>query len=119
MLTSLWTMQSSGLTSKIPDNFQTLLVILRVPGTHLKYSDTSMSVMMWLLKWCTALLNQNREGFEHLLQLVCCTHLVLLSEYFGWIPGTPRILEVSEVVWEFRSNLELSIIQREEHRGQV
>jgi len=49
-----------------------------------------------------------------------CTYPILLSKYFRYILGTLRILEVSEVVWEFRSNLELeNHPEREEHRGQV
>src|SRR5882724_7161871 len=36
---------------------------------------------------------------------MCCAYLILLSEYFRCVPGNPRIPEVSEVVWEFRSNL--------------
>jgi len=39
--------------------------------------------------------NWSQEGFGCWLQLMCCTYLILLSEYFRCIPGTPRILEVS------------------------
>src|SRR5882724_12761621 len=69
---------------------------------------------------CTALLNWNLEGFRHWLQLMCCTHLILLSEYFRCVLGTPRIPEVLEVVWEFGSSSGTGASSREmEHRGQV
>ena len=45
-------------------------------------------------------------------------YLILVSENFGCILGTPRILEVSGEDWEFRSNLELEHHpERGEHRG--
>jgi len=71
-------------------------------------------------KQCTALLDQIWEGLWCWLQLAHCTYLILLSEYFRCVPGTLRIPEVSEMVWEFRSNLELEHSpEREDHRGQV
>ena len=53
------------------------------------------------------------------LQLMHCTYLVLLSEYFRCVPGTPRIPEVSEVVQESEVIWNWSIFQRGECRGQV
>jgi len=66
-----------------------------------------------IVEWCTALLNQNWEGFRCWLQLMCCTYLVLLSEYFRCILGTPRIPEVLGEVQEFRSKSGTGALSRE------
>jgi len=44
--------------------------------------------------------------FQHL-------DLILMSEYFGCIPGTPRILEVSGEVQEFRCESRTGALSRE------
>jgi len=71
------------------------------------------------VEWCTALLNQNQEGFRHWLQLMCCAYLVLLSKYFRCVLGTLRIPEVLEVVWELEVIQNWSFVQGGESRGQV
>jgi len=70
---------------------------------------------------CTALLNLELRAVRT-SGSACVLHLnlVLVSECFGCVLGTPRNPEVSEVVWEFRSNPELECSpERGEHRGQV
>jgi len=60
------------------------------------------------------------ERFGCWLQLVHCTHLILLSEYFGCVLGTPKILEVLGEVQEFGSKSRTGVLSRErECRGQV
>jgi len=44
---------------------------------------------------------------------MCCAYLVLLSKYFRCVLGTPRILEVLEVVREFRSKSRTGASSRE------
>jgi len=61
----------------------------------------------------TALLNWNQEGFRCWLQLMHCAHLVLLSEYFGCVPGTLRIPEVLGEVQEFGSESGTGVLSRE------
>ena len=51
---------------------------------------------------------------------MCCAHLVLLSEYFRCVPGTPRIPEVLEVVQEsevIQSSREGSVEVKNEARS--
>jgi len=40
-------------------------------------------------------------------------YLILVSKYFGCILGTPRIPEVSGVVWEFGSKSRTGVLSRE------
>src|SRR5882724_1205965 len=71
-------------------------------------------------KWCTAPLDQIQEGFGHWLQHMCCAYLILLSEYFRCVPGTPRIPEVLEVVQEsevIQSSREGSVEVKNEARS--
>ena len=60
---------------------------------------------------CSALLNLEPRGVSDVSFSSCTVpnYLILMSEYFRWVPRTPRILEVSEVVQEFGSKFRTGV----------
>jgi len=56
-----------------------------------------------LLVHCTTQPGAKRGSDVSFSSCIVPNYLVLMSEYFKCIPGTLRILEVSEAVWEFGS----------------
>jgi len=68
---------------------------------------------MWLLvKMLNGALHYSNSDIGFSLCAVS-NYLVLVSEYFGCVLRTPRILEVSEMVWEFRSKSRTGVLSRE------